>query len=53
MSLVSSVCVMQPHERNDRHDCAHPTRATTKHQDRHIDSGRVNGKARTDIELTP
>ncbi|RQZ58007.1 hypothetical protein DF057_25710 [Burkholderia cepacia] len=51
MSLVSSVCVVQSHERDNRYDCTHPARATAKHQDSHINSGRVNEKAREDFTL--
>ncbi|KKI72332.1 hypothetical protein VU09_29195 [Burkholderia pseudomallei] len=45
MSLVSSICVMQSHERDDRHSRTHPVRTTAKHQNGHSNSGRGNEKA--------
>lgn len=51
LALFSSVCVVQTHECDNRHDRAHSTRATTKRQDGHINSGRVNGKSPRGIHL--
>ncbi|KGS16999.1 hypothetical protein VU09_31035 [Burkholderia pseudomallei] len=51
MSLVSSVYVMQSHERDDRHSRPHPVRTTAKHQNSHISSGRGNEKAREAFTL--
>ncbi|ABO60856.1 gp68, hypothetical protein [Burkholderia phage phi644-2] len=51
MSLVSSICVMQSHERDDRHSRTHPVRTTAKHQNSHISSGRGNEKAREAFTL--
>ncbi|AVR06752.1 hypothetical protein A8H31_03860 [Burkholderia thailandensis] len=51
MSLVSSICVMQSHERDDRHSRTHPVRTAAKHQNGHISSGRGNEKAREAFTL--
>ncbi|KGX48441.1 hypothetical protein SY87_09960 [Burkholderia pseudomallei] len=45
MSLVSSICVMQSHELDDRHSRTHPVRTTAKHQNGHSNSRCGNEKA--------
>lgn len=51
MSLVSSVYVMQSHERDNRHSRPHPVRTTAKHQNGHISCGLGNEKAREAFTL--